>query len=162
MSVQVVIDFYDAVALPFVTYPSERAAHTIPCPISGNGLLKTTLILSDVSTYVVHMLTHRADITVLLLVVVEVFGCKRILLHSDALLLLLEGIVLNIGSNVIILEVLIVLLRTIATVGCYTLRQLIIQLFKAVQMSRQGQRIGGIREEVIIGDDLVISSDLHI
>src|SRR4051812_32077107 len=131
------IDLYNPVALPFMTYPSERTAHTILCPIFGNGLLKTTFILPDVGTHIEHMLSHRADIAILLLIVVEVFSCKRILLLPATLLLLLKGVVLNIGSDILILQVLIVLLRTIATVRSHTLGQLIIQLFKAVQMSRQ-------------------------
>ena len=119
---QSVVDLNLPVALPFlVASPPERTSLAVPCPVDciQRPVSSFRPVMSGTDSF--HMLAHRADIVVLIAVVVEVFNAEDAILEG-LLLLLMEEVVLDECLRVTGFHERVVLLAAIAGVSTAFLR----------------------------------------
>ena len=107
------------------------------------------------------MLPHRAYVIVFLGVVIRVL-CKKGVVRERLLLFLVEIVVLDEESNMVLLQELVVLFTPVTRIGDGLGRVFPVALPETVQERFQGERVTGVGKNIIMGEGLVFSDYLHI
>lgn len=95
------IDFYYSIALLFVAGSSKRASFAIRCFVSGDGLFVSAFVALPMAADVLHVLPHKTNYIILLLIIVQLVGSKA---ATRALLLLIKIIVFDICGYTLLLQ----------------------------------------------------------
>lgn len=108
-----------------------------------------------------HVLPHRADVIVLVGVVMEVVVMKRVGFVARALFDV-ETVVFDVSLHAGLVHEAVVFFRAIAGVGDCDQGQMSVTVEEGVEERYQRQRVGGIREQGEVGYELVFGRDLKV
>ncbi len=108
-----------------------------------------------------HVLPHRADVIVLVGVVMEVVVMKRVGFVARALFDV-ETVVFDVSLHAGLVHEAVVFFRAIAGVGDCDRGQMSVAVEEGVEERYQRQSVGGIGEQGEVGDELVFGRDLKV
>ena len=153
---QSVVDFdSSSVALGFITKASEGASLTSLSAVAGI-FTYITAAGSDVSgPDAIHVLPHRADKVILLLVVIEVVAVEGIGSVTGTVLDM-KTVVFYVGLHAGFFHEAVVLFGTVSGVGHGNGWQMTVAVKKRVEERYQCKGICGIGEQGEVGDELVL------
>ena len=97
------VDFYNTVPPSFKTTATQRATFASFCFIPGTFGDVSTRCLVTFGSYTVHVLSHRTNVIILPLIVMETFGMERVGSITGTLFFM-EVVVLDKGFYPIILH----------------------------------------------------------
>ena len=133
--------------LTLIAFSPERAPLAVFCPVDTClGVVSTIrLVVAGADTY--HVLAHRADVVIVLLVVIEVLYPEDVVLKR-LLLLFVEVVEFHVCFNPVGFHICVILLAAVARIGTPFLGQTV------VAVGERGEE-GNHRAGVIgIGDDV--------
>src|ERR1700741_1387793 len=96
----------------------KRAISTIAGFVSFYSLLKACSGFLYISTDMMHMLSHRADVAIFLLVIKKLVCSKGIFTVMTFVLLIIKHSILYEGGYFLLLQQRIVFFRTVPGIGC--------------------------------------------
>ena len=147
--------------LALVASPPQGTSLAVLCPVDGCKCPESALGLRVDGTRVLHVLPHRTDIVVSILVIVEVLQTEDVILERS-LLLLVEIVVFHVCLHVVGLHERVVLFTSIACIGTAFPGQAVVTVGIGGEERDHRKRVRGIGEEHVVGDELVLGAYLQV